>query len=727
MRRVLNRFGLLVCACLVTLTAVRAQTVKAPDITKDPTLYVVPYAHLDTQWRWEFPQTISEYLLKTMRVNFYLIDKYPHYVFNWTGANRYRLMKEYFPQDYKKVKQYVDAGRWFPAGSSMEEGDVNLPSAEGIIRQVLYGNTYFRKDFGKASEEFMLPDCFGFPADLPSILAHAGVRGFSTQKLSSGWQPAPKVGGPDSPEQTPEGIPFNVGVWEGTDGKTIIAALNPGGYGSTIRTDLSKSPAPQAQGGRGRGGEQDWVKRVELDGKVTGVYADYHYVGTGDIGGATDEETVRLLEAMATKGMATLPPAGGFGGRGRGGRGGQAEPQQPPPPPSAPVRMGDGPLTIVPATADQMFRDIKPNMTAKMPRYKGDLELINHSAGSLTSEAYHKRWNRKNEVLADAAEKASIAAMWLGARPYPQQRLNDAWTLVMGGHFHDTAAGTATPAAYEYAWNDDVIALNQFADVLSDATEAVAAGLNTQTQGTAVVVYNPLNIEREDVVEATVQFAGGAPQGVRVTGPDGREVPAQLEAGNKVVFLAKAPSVGYAVYDVQPASTAPAAPANSELKIAQNSLENARYRVTLDNGGDVSSIFDKSIDKELLSAPIRLEISNDHPQQWPAWNMDFDQEQAPPRAFVRGGGRGGVRMVENGPARVSLQVTGSTEGSHFVRTVSLSAGDAGNRVEFNNAIDWATLVCESQGRVPPERLQSDGHLQSRHRHDSAPQRLRSPV
>ena len=49
---------------------------KAPDITKDPTLYVVPYAHLDTQWRWEFPQTISEYLLKMMRVNFHYIDHY---------------------------------------------------------------------------------------------------------------------------------------------------------------------------------------------------------------------------------------------------------------------------------------------------------------------------------------------------------------------------------------------------------------------------------------------------------------------------------------------------------------------------------------------------------------------------------------------------------------------------------------------------------------------------
>ena len=105
---------------------------KAPDITKVPTLYVVPYAHLDTQWRWEMPQTISEYLLKTLKVNFDYIDKYPHYVFNWTGSNRYRLMKEYFPDDYARMTKYVAAGRWFPAGSSVEEGDVNLPSAEAI-------------------------------------------------------------------------------------------------------------------------------------------------------------------------------------------------------------------------------------------------------------------------------------------------------------------------------------------------------------------------------------------------------------------------------------------------------------------------------------------------------------------------------------------------------------------------------------------------------------------
>ena len=279
-----------------------------------------------------------------------------------------------------------------------------------------------------------------------------------------------------------------------------------------------------------------------------------------------------------------------------------------------------------------MFNDIKPDMTARMPQYKGDLELINHSAGSLTSQAYHKRMILKNELLADAAEKASVAAAWMGGRPYPQQRLNDAWTLELAGHFHDLAAGTATPRAYQYSWNDDNIAANQFAGVLTSATESIASGMDTQGKGTPIVVYNPLNIAREDVVEAHIAFPGGVPKAVRVYGPDGKEAPAQLEDG-KVLFLAQAPSVGYAVYHVVPAENSAA---NATVKVTESSLENARYRVQLNQDGDVSSIYDKSLNKELLSAPIRLAISTDVPKQYPAWNMDFDQEQAAPRAYVSG-------------------------------------------------------------------------------------------
>src|SRR6266404_7260882 len=136
---------------LLAATLVAAQATPGVDLTKDPTLYVVPYAHLDTQWNWDITKTINEYLPKTLHTNFDYFEKYPHYVFNFTGANRYRLIQEYYPQDFEKLKKYVRAGRWFPAGSSMEEGDVNSPSAEAIFRQILYGNAYFNRELGKSS------------------------------------------------------------------------------------------------------------------------------------------------------------------------------------------------------------------------------------------------------------------------------------------------------------------------------------------------------------------------------------------------------------------------------------------------------------------------------------------------------------------------------------------------------------------------------------------------
>ncbi len=680
LERALRTAGTLFVAAAAALAqsapAKSASVQPAPDLTRQPTLFIVGYAHLDTEWRWEYPQVIQEYLPKTMRNNFALFEKYPHYIFNFTGSNRYMMMKEYYPDDYARLKHYVELGRWFPAGSSVEENDVNTPSPESIIRQVLYGNTFFRHEFGKASEEFMLPDCFGFPASLPSILAHAGVKGFSTQKLT--WQSATKVGGPDSSEHTPEGIPFNVGLWTGPDGKSVIAALDPGDYTGQVYSDLSKDNVPPTSVGGDRSYVWDWPDRVNRNGKVSGIYTDYHYVGTGDIGGSPNEDTVKLMEAIETKGVAGIPAPPR---RGRSG-------PQPPPPASPPRRVGDGPLQVVWSDADAMFRDIKPSQMARLPRYQGDLELIHHSAGSITSQTYHKRWNRHNEILANAAEETSVAAAWLGGRTYPLDRLNHAWRLVMGGQFHDIMAGTSTPQSYIYSWNDDVLAMNQFASVITSATDAVASALDTRGGGTPIVVFNCLNTARQDVVEADVSFPDGAPAAVRVTGPDGKEVPAQLDGvANgvaKVLFLADVPPVGFAVYDVQPTASGPAA--SSPLHVTEYSLENARYRVRIDANGDVSSVFDKTLGRELLSGPIRLAILTDNPEEWPAWNMDFEDEQRTPRTYV--GGPVTIRVAENGPVRVALEITREAEHSKFVGTVRLSAGDAGNRVEFTDSIDW---------------------------------------
>src|SRR6266513_901281 len=89
------------------------------DLSKGNTMYVVPYAHLDTQWRWAYPQVIREFIANTLHRNFELFEKYPHYVFNFSGSRRYEMMQEYYPQYYEQLKKYIAQGRWFVCGSSV--------------------------------------------------------------------------------------------------------------------------------------------------------------------------------------------------------------------------------------------------------------------------------------------------------------------------------------------------------------------------------------------------------------------------------------------------------------------------------------------------------------------------------------------------------------------------------------------------------------------------------
>ena len=604
----------------------------AIDLNKQPTLYIVGYSHLDTQWRWTYPQVIREFLPNTMRDNFKLFEKYPNYVFNFSGSRRYEMMREYFPADYARLKTYVASGQWFPCGSSVDEGDSIVPGLESSVRTTLYGNQFFRREFGIESREYMLPDCFGFPAALPTIINHNGLRGFSTQKLT--WGSA-------------IGIPFKVGNWIGPDGSSITSALDPGAYVADVKEDLSKS--------------KYWIDRVQDNGKKSGVFTDYHYYGVGDRGGAPSDASVQWAEQSAKS---------------------------------------EGPLRVVSSRADDMFRTITPEQKKGLPSYKGELLLTEHSAGSITSQAYMKRWNRKSELLAEVAESASVAAMWLGGAPYPTKKLYDSWDLVIGSQMHDMLPGTSLPKAYEYCWNDYILAQNGFAAATQNGVDVVTSALDTRVQGVALSVYNPLSTAREDVVEATVRFPGAAPQNVAVFGPDGKSTPSQIlgKVGNnalKVAFTAKVPSVGFAVYDVRRAATPTAA---SELKVTSNSLENARFRVTIDPSGDISSVYDKQNGRETLSAPARLAFLHERPGSFPAWNMDWNDRKNPPIGFVDGPAT--VRIVENGPARVALEIERFSRGSRFVQTVSLAAGAAGDRVDVRALIDWQTKSVSLKATFP---------------------------
>lgn len=591
----------------------------APKNPKQKTVYTVATAHLDTNWLWTIQDTIRDHLPKTMNVNFQYFKDYPDYNFNFEGAFHYMLMKEYYPEQYAKLKEFVKQGRWNVAGSWVDAVDPNMPSPESMFRQALYGNGFFKKEFNKTSVDVFLPDCFGFSYALPSIAVHSGLKGFSTQKLT--WGSA-------------SGIPFPVGVWEGVDGSQLIAAFDPGSYGGSIPADMASNPGI--------------LRRVNTLGDKSGVYVDYRYHGTGDTGGGPKEESVQNLE----KNM-----------------------------------HANGPLKVLSSSTDQFYRDLTPEQISYLPKYKGELLLTTHGTGCYTAQAAMKMWNRENERLASAAERAAVIADWLGGASYPHEKLNAAWVRFLWHQFHDDLTGTCIPQVYPFSWNDEVISLNQFSEVLQNSVSVIAAGMDTQTQGIPLIVYNALDTQREDVVESSVDFGAVAPENVRVFGPDGTEVPSQVTGKDGSIvhflFLAKAGPVSTSTYEVRASST-PTDLATG-LKVTEAGLENGRYRVAINDAGDVSSIFDKQVNKELLKSPIRLEMRDDDSPDWPAWEVKYPVILGAPREYVSGPAK--VRIVENGAARVAIEVERTTNGSTFTQRIQLSAGE-GARVEFPTKVDW---------------------------------------
>jgi hypothetical protein len=279
---------------------------------------------------------------------------------------------------------------------------------------------------------------------------------------------------------------------------------------------------------------------------------------------------------------------------------------------------GPGPAHVRSVAPDQMAHDLMAGDGGRSPerlqRYRGEFLLTSHGTGCYTSQAAMKRFNRKNERLADDAEKAIVAGWWLGGASYPRERLREAWTRMLWHQFHDDLTGTSIPEAYTFSWNDETIAGTTFADVLGEGVGAVTRALDTRGNGASLVVFNPLAWEREDVVEAEVRFPGGGPPAIRVVDPDGREVPAQLNsvAGETahVAFVARVVPVSFSVFKVLPAASA----ADGGLKVDSKGLESSRYRVTLDADGDIGSVLDKSLGRELLSAPLRLQLVDDDAQ-----------------------------------------------------------------------------------------------------------------
>ena len=618
---------------LLSASAIHADN---PDKVKyPPTVYMVANAHFDTQWRWDVRQSIGEFIPNTLYQNFYLFETYPDYVFNFEGAVKYSWMKEYYPEQFKRVKKYVAEGRWNLAGSSWDANDPNIPSPESFIRNILYGQEFYKREFGKKANDIMLPDCFGFGYTLPTIASHCGVEYFHTQKLE--WRAKPFY-------ESGWKIPFHFGWWEGAGGSRLLAVMDGGDYSwdpeyydftddKDFRYRLSKSP----------------------------VNAVFRYYGTkssrydGDRGGSPRILTVESIR------RATRNPKD---------------------------------YQVKFAKVNDMFDTYRDY--PELPVFNGELLMDIHATGCYTSVAQMKNLNRRNEQLAVAAEEVSVMADWFGGVKYPHYTIDEAWQRLIWHQFHDDLTGTSIPEAYQFSYNDEYINLNQFNSIVRTGVTSVASALNTAVKGTPVVVYNPVSAVNRSAAEVEFTLPFGMSD-VAVYDGSGRKVKSQVvkREGNvvTVLFESETAPVSVSVYEFRPLKKASAF--KTALKAEGNVLENSVYRLELDKKGDIVSLVDKRCNKELVKKGEAFALSmfgNNKSYSWPAWEILKEVMDRKPDCVSD---NVSVSVSENGPLRASLKVERMYGDTRFVQEYTMTDGADDDRIDVRTYVDWkskATLL-----------------------------------
>ncbi|MGA7162004.1 MAG: glycoside hydrolase family 38 C-terminal domain-containing protein, partial [Bacteroidota bacterium] len=432
-------------------------------------------------------------------------------------------------------------------------------------------------------------------------------------------------------------FPYRVFWWQGPDGSRILTYF-PYDYVNEIAQPFQLA---------------DWMRQFEAN---TGFTRMMVLFGVGDHGGGPTNEMLDRIERL--KHLDIYP-------------------------------------NVEYCSATQYLDWLKKQNPDEIPTWKDELYLEYHR-GTYTTQANMKEFNRKNEVLLTNAEKFSTLAMMYG-KAYDQDLLNGAWKDVLFNQFHDILPGSGIRENYIDATEKHRDAEKRGSFVLKKSLETMASNINTSkiTKGTPVIVFNALSWERTDV--ATVELPEGDTSQYAIFETTGKEIPSQIVNNGvlerELLFVAqKIPSFGYKTFEMrkQNPSIKPITGGDTALTI-----ENQYFRVTVGrDSGWVTSILNKVDKREALDGNgNRLELLEDKPKQWDAWNLGLTGKEYP--STLRS-----VEVVERGPVRSVIRVVHDCLGPSFHRdyptpdfpssffTQDIILYDGIYRVDFKTDADW---------------------------------------
>lgn len=194
----------------------QAIAILAPHLAKQGgdaslTLSAIGHSHMDLGWLWPIRETKRK-CARTFSTVLRMMERYPDYIYGASQPQQYQWTKESYPSLYAQIRRRVAQGRWDLQGGMWVEADTNVTSGESLVRQFLYGQRFWRDQFGQQVTDLWLPDVFGYSGALPQIMSKCGVKYFMTQKLS--WNQV-------------NSFPHQSFWWQGIDGTKVLAHMLP--------------------------------------------------------------------------------------------------------------------------------------------------------------------------------------------------------------------------------------------------------------------------------------------------------------------------------------------------------------------------------------------------------------------------------------------------------------------------------------------------------------------
>lgn len=399
-------------------------------------VFCVGQTHIDIAWLWTLGITRRK-AVRSFSTVLQLMEQYPEYIFMCSQPQLYAYVKEEAPKLYDRIKERVEEGRWEVEGGMYVEADCNLTGGEALVRQLLVGTQFFKKEFNKDNEILWLPDVFGYSAALPQILKECNIRYFMTTKIS--WNDTNKM-------------PYDTFYWKGIDGTKILThfvttrdyssatrkRVTTTEYTTAFTTNYNGDIVPSQIKGGWQRYQQKNLNRQTLDS-----------FGFGDGGGGPTKEMLEIQRRLEK----AIPGC---------------------------------PKTKM-STAREFFHTLEHELVRKTPIWSGELYLEFHRA-TYTSMAKNKKLNRYCEFMLQNLEMLGVYA-----GEYPKDTLDKAWEIVLRNQFHDILPGSAIEEVYKDSWKEYSYVIQNIQVEMKKACEKIS-DYYQMSKGN-VMVYNFNGVE----------------------------------------------------------------------------------------------------------------------------------------------------------------------------------------------------------------------------------------